>query len=118
MVDVIRKFFTEIINQFSITPKIFCTDNTLNFVQQDVQNYCASLDVLHQTSCPRTSQQNNVVKQKHRHLLDVTRTIMLQMKVPKYLWSDAMLIASYLINRMPSTPPGGEVPFRRLYPDM
>ena len=32
--------------------------------------------------------------------------------------SDAVPIVSYLINRMPSTPLGGETPLRRLHPDM
>ena len=49
--------------------------------------------------------------------MDVTRTIMSHMHVPKYLLSDAVLTATYLINRMPSGPLGGEVPIRRLKPN-
>ena len=33
-----------------------------------------------------------------------------------YLWADAVLTAVYLINRMPSTPIGGAIPFSHLYP--
>ena len=36
------------------------------------------------------------------------------MHVPKYLWSDAVLTATYLVNRMPSGPLGGEIPIHRL----
>ena len=58
-----------------------------------------------------------MTERKHRHILDVTCTIMLLMKVPKYLWSYAIFTVSYLINRMPSTPLGGEILIRRLRPD-
>ena len=42
---------------------------------------------------------------------------MLRMNVPKFLWTDAVLTIIYLINRMPSTPLGGEVPIRHLRPN-
>src|SRR4051812_37578678 len=36
---------------------------------------------------------------------------------PSYLWSDAVLTAVYLINRMPSAPLNGGILLSRLYPD-
>ena len=87
------------------------------FVQSSVQFYCASLGIIHQTTCPHTSQQKGVAERKHRHILDIMRIIMLLMHVSKHLWSDAVLKACYLINRMSSAPLGGEVPLRRLRPD-
>ena len=53
---------------------------------------------------------------KYKHILDVTRIIMLQMKVLKFLWYYAILTASYLVNRMSSTPLGDEILLRRLHP--
>jgi len=46
---------------------------------------------------------NGVVERKHRHILDVARTIMAHMSVLKYLWydHDAVLSACHLINRIP-----------------
>ena len=51
-----------------------------------------------------------MAERKHRHILE--------MYVLKYLWYDAILTAFYLINHMPSTPLRGEIPLRRLCPDM
>jgi len=34
--------------------------------------------------------------------LEVAKSLMFQMNVAKYLWSEAVMIATYLINRMPS----------------
>ena len=72
-------------NQYSITPKVLRTDNALEFTQMNLQSYHESLGVIHQTSCSHTSQQNNVAEHKHRHILDVTHSIILEMHVPKYL---------------------------------
>ena len=80
--DVIQNFFTEIKNQFSVTPKYLRTDNALKFIQSGIQSYCASLGVIHQTTCLHTSQQNSVIERQHRHRC---HTIMLQMKILKYL---------------------------------
>ena len=58
--------------------------------------------IIHQTTCPGTPPQNGVAERKNRHLLEVARSLMFQMNVPKYLWSEAVMTAIYLINRMPS----------------
>lgn len=41
-------------------------------------------------------------KKKNRHLLDVAHALMFTMNVPKYLWGDAILTATYLINHLPN----------------
>src|SRR3954467_5093780 len=44
------------------------------------------------------------------HLLEVARALMFQMNVPKFLWSEAVMTAAYLINRMPSKVLGMRTP--------
>ena len=56
ILDVIKNFFNEIINQFSVTPKCLRTNNDLEFVQSGIQSYCTSLEVIHHTTCRHTSQ--------------------------------------------------------------
>ncbi|CAL9019273.1 unnamed protein product [Prunus brigantina] len=58
--------------------------------------------IIHETSCVGTPQQNGVAKRKNRDLLEKTRSLMFQMNVPKRFWSQAVVTAAYLINRLPS----------------
>ena len=55
-----------------------------------------------QSSCSGTPQQNGAAERKNRHLLEVARAIMFTTNVLKIYWGEAILTASYLINRMPS----------------
>ena len=72
-----------------------------------VSKICVTIKVLengiiHQSSWVDTPQQNGVAKRKSRHLLEVARSLIFSTKVPKYLWGEAILTATYLINRMPT----------------
>ena len=75
---LLRIFFAEIMNEFFILPKVFRIDNVLEFLQINLQEFYSSKGIVHQTSCAHTSQQNDVAECKHRHILDVTRTIMVE----------------------------------------
>ena len=49
-----------------------------------------------------TPQQNGIAERKNKHLLEVAHAVMFSMNVPKYFLGEAVLKASYLINRMPT----------------
>lgn len=72
--------------------------------------------IIHQSSCPHTLQQNGVAKRKMHHLLEVIHALKFHMRVPKSYWSNAILIAYHLINHMPSTVLGGQIPYTMLSP--
>jgi hypothetical protein len=74
----------------------------MEYLNREFDEYLSSFGIIHQTTCPGTSEQNGLAERKNRHLLDVTRSLMFAMNVPKYLWSEAIMTAAYLINRMPS----------------
>ena len=76
------------------------TDNALEYVKKDVSSFYSKNEIMHHTTCSHTSQQNGVAERKHRHILDIGRTLMIHMCVLKYLWSDAVLSVCYLIKRM------------------
>jgi hypothetical protein len=57
-----------------------------------------------------------VVERKHRYIFDVARSLLVEIHVPQYLWSDVVTTAAYLINRLLSTPLGGTILVSRLFP--
>jgi hypothetical protein len=69
-------------------------------VNNEFMSYTSDHGLIHQTTCPSTPLQNGVAERKNQHLLEVARSMMLQMNLSKYLWSEAVMIAAYLINRM------------------
>ena len=44
-----------------------------------------------------------MVERKNRHILEVTRSLLIDGNVPSHLWDEAMRSAVYLINRTPSS---------------
>lgn len=49
VLDTVKHFFAEIINQYSVIPKISCIDNALEFIQTHLQHYRNSSGILHKT---------------------------------------------------------------------
>ena len=52
----------------------------------------------------------------NRHLVETARTLLLHHKVPQRFWGDAILVACYLINRMPSSVLHDQIPHSILLP--
>ena len=89
-------------NQFNAKIRVIRTDNGTMYVNNEFRSYISDQGIIHQTTCPGTPPQNGVAKRKNRHLLEVARSLMFHMNIPKYLWSEAVMAAISLINRIPS----------------
>lgn len=66
-------------------------------------------------SCPHTPQQNGVAERKHRHIIEMVRTLLIQSNLPSKFWVDAVFTSIFLINRLPSNTLGGISPFENLF---
>ncbi|CAH9070987.1 unnamed protein product [Cuscuta europaea] len=100
--EVFKQFYSMIQTQFNTNIKIVRSDNGLEYFSKKLNTFFAEKGIIHQSSCVNTPAQNGIAERKNRHLLEVTRAIMFSAKIPKYLWGEAVLHATYLINRMPS----------------
>ena len=88
--------------QFHEKFQIFRSDNGKECFNKILGSFFLETRIVHQSSCNDTPQQNGLGERKNKHLLEVARVFLFISKVPKYLWGEALLTATYLINRMPS----------------
>jgi transposase InsO family protein len=103
--EVFLKFqeFTNFVeNPYDIRIKILRSDNGTEYVNKPFSNFLKQKGILHQTTCINTPEQNEISERKNRHILEVTRSLLFQTNVPKRFWSEAVLTAVHLINRLPS----------------
>ena len=115
--SIFKSFYMEIKTQFNDSLCIFRSNNAREYFHTSLSQFFDDHGIIHQSSCPHTSQQNVVAERKMRQLLEVTHAIKFHMRVPKSYWNDAVLTAVDLINRMPSTILGGQILYTVLSPD-
>ncbi|XP_019240598.1 PREDICTED: uncharacterized protein LOC109234812 [Nicotiana attenuata] len=114
-VVVLRHFISLLRNKFSTTPKTLRTDNGGELFHKQLTALLQSEGIVHQSSYPYTPQQNGIVKRRHRYILDTTRALRFQDELPLKFWGECVLIAVYLINRVPSRILSGKLPFELVF---
>ncbi|GJX06901.1 putative ribonuclease H-like domain-containing protein [Tanacetum coccineum] len=97
--EVVIKFLKQIQVGLNKTVRFIRTDNGTEFVNQVLTQYYESVSISHQTSVPRTPQQNGVVERRNRTLVEATRTMLIFSKASMFLWAEAIAMACYTQNR-------------------
>ncbi|XP_071726865.1 uncharacterized protein [Rutidosis leptorrhynchoides] len=95
---------------FNKNIQILRSDNGGEFVNTSMKLFCESNGIIHQTSCAHTPEQNGVAERKNQLLLEMTRALLIESKVPKSFWPEALASATYLINRLPTKVLGTKTP--------
>ena len=96
-----KQFHLMVQTQFNSKIKMVCTDNGTEYFSNILGSYFKDNDIIHHYSCVNTPQQNGIAERKNRHLLEVACTLMFQSNVPKHFWGEAILTATFLIDRTP-----------------
>lgn len=73
-------FYNMVFTQFDKKVKVGRSDNGTEFVNNKMSEFFFfnNNGIIHQTSCAYTPQQNGIAERKHRHLLNVARSLMFQ----------------------------------------
>nr|CAN70109.1 hypothetical protein VITISV_001696 [Vitis vinifera] len=93
-----QNFHKMIETQYNAKVRVLHSDNGGEYQSSDLQKYLEGHDIIHQTTCSNTPQQNGVVERKIWHLLE----------------REAITSATYLINRVPSNSINLQTPFQAL----
>jgi len=87
-------------------------DNGLEF---NMDNFYDSHDIIHQTTCIETFEQNAIVERKHQYILNVARSLLYQADLGKQFWCYVVKHVIFLINRIPTPYLDNISPYEKLY---
>ena len=72
------------------------------YLFEQFKELCDEKGITRQLTMPYTLQQNGVAKRKNQTLLEMVRLMMAQTNLLISYWGDTLLIASYILNQVPS----------------
>ena len=90
-------------NQLSTKIGVFQCDGGGEFMSNRFLAHLKESGIQQFVSCPHTPQQNGLEERKHRHLTELSLTMMFQSKTPQRHWVEAFYNANFLINLLPSS---------------
>ncbi|WVZ21044.1 hypothetical protein V8G54_008366 [Vigna mungo] len=111
---IFQKFHKMIETQYNAKVQVLCSDNGGEYQSLDLKRYLEVHGIIHQTMCPNTPQQNGVAERKNRHLLEVVRSLLLEAHMPLSYWGEALTMATYVINCIPSSSNEFQTPLQTL----
>ena len=100
--DCFKRFVAEVENQKERNVKVFQTNRGREYLAKQFQELCEEKGIRRQLTIPSTPQQNGVAERRNRTLLEMVRPMMAQANLPISFWGDALLIAAYILNHVPS----------------
>jgi transposase InsO family protein len=102
-------------NHLGTSIKTLRTDCGGEYTNKEFCQFCSQSDIIHQFTCPHTSQQNGVAERKHRHIVDMALTLISHSSLPFQYWTYAFSTAIFLIHRLPSLSRGSISPWETLF---
>jgi len=100
--NIFCAFQKKVENLFDQCIKIFQSDGGREFDNEPLKLHFKNCDILFRKSCPHTPTQNGVAERKHRHIIEMARTFLIQAQLPGQFWVNATYGATYVINRLPT----------------
>ncbi|GJT38122.1 retrovirus-related pol polyprotein from transposon TNT 1-94 [Tanacetum coccineum] len=97
--EVLKDFLTMIQRNLQAQVISVRTDRGTEFLNKTLHAYFKEEGIEHQTSTPRTPEQNGVVERRNRTLVEAARTMLSASKLPLSFWAEAVATACYTQNR-------------------
>ncbi|GJW58229.1 retrovirus-related pol polyprotein from transposon TNT 1-94 [Tanacetum coccineum] len=97
--EVLKDFLTMIQRNLQSLVISVRTDRGTEFLNKTLNAFFKEEGIEHQTSTPRTPEQNGVVERRNRTLVEAARTMLSASKLPLFFWAEAIATACYTQNR-------------------
>ena len=79
--------------------KVLRTDNGGEYTSTQFEDFLKAEGIRHERTVPKTPQQNGVAERLNRTLVETTRSMLIDGKLPYRFWAEALSTAVYLRNR-------------------
>ncbi|GKB04352.1 retrovirus-related pol polyprotein from transposon TNT 1-94 [Tanacetum coccineum] len=93
--EVLKDFLTMIQRNLQAPVISVRTDRGTEFLNKTLNAFFKEEGIEHQTSTPRTPEQNGVVERRNRTLVEAARTMLSASKLPLFFWAEAIATACY-----------------------
>lgn len=90
-------------------------DNGGEYVSHEFKNFCKQKGIQIEFTVPYSPQQNGVAERKNRTLIEKARTMIIGSGLGRDMWGEAVLTATYLMNRSPTVVIRDKVPAELWY---
>ena len=91
--------------------RTFRSDNGGEFTSTRLEDYLKEEGIRHERTVPKTPQQNGVAERLNRTLVEMSRSMLLDAKLPQKFWAESVSTAVYLRNRCPTRAVKGKTPY-------
>ncbi|KAD3336075.1 hypothetical protein E3N88_31594 [Mikania micrantha] len=98
--EAFRRFKLQVEKESSYVLKATRTDRGGEFNSDQFRDFCLQNGIHRQLTAPYSPQQNKVVKRCNKTVMEMTRSMLKAMKMPDYLWGEAVRHSVYLLNRI------------------
>lgn len=80
--------------------KAIKTDNGTEYINDDLEAWLDNKGIVHLKSAPYCPQQNGTAERAVGVISNIARTLLVESKLPEYLWAEACKTAAYANNRL------------------
>lgn len=95
-----KAFVAEAKTRFDKKPKILRSDQGGEYTGKEFQEYLKVEGIQFQHTVPYTPQQNGVAERRNRYLVEAVRCMLIESKMNKCFWGEAVLTANHIQNRV------------------
>ena len=113
--ECFKEWQAEVENYTGQRVKTLRTDNGGEFTSKSFTAHLKACGIRHELTVPKTPEQNGVAERLNRTLVETTRAMLLDAKLPHKFWAEAISTAAYLRNRSPTSAVEGTTPRQAWY---
>ena len=82
--------------------KILRTDGGGEYNSTEFQKLCEDNGIENEVTAPYTPHHNGLAERRNRTLLDMSRSMLKEKKLPHMLWGEAVATSAYILNKCPT----------------